>query len=129
MAEKYPDRIKVGVDTDWDFYCENTVNNHLIMRALGFEKIDAKNRSYFDNLLIDIYNHQRFDIQILTRCNIECYSRAFESIDADTFIGRLWKSSPTRDQSIPKEIFSSMVRDHFNVLFQKYASANDSIPF
>ena len=76
-------------------------------------------RDYWYNLLVDMYQHPDQDVQVLLRSNVECYTAAFESIDAETFINRLWKSSPKRDRRLSRRHFSAIVCDHFNRLFNK----------
>jgi hypothetical protein len=119
MAEKFPDKIQVGPGTDWDLYGEDTGENRAFLASLGFALVNAPNRDYWDNLLVDMYQHPDQDVQVLLRSDVECYTAAFESIDADTFIDRLWKSSPKRDSRLSKQHFSAIVCDHFNRLFNE----------
>lgn len=120
MAEKFPDKIQVGPETDWDFYGEDSKTNSTFLASLGFVLVDAPNRDYWDNLLVDMYKHSDQDVQVLLRSDVECYAAAFESVDADTFINRLWKSSPKRDSQLSKQQFSAIVCEHFNRLFNEF---------
>ena len=120
MAEKFPDKIQVGLETDWDLYGEDSEENRASLASLGFAVVDAPNRDYWDNLLVDMFQHPDHDVQVLLRSDVECYTAAFESIDAETFIYRLWKSSPKRDYRLSRQHFSAIVCDHFNQLFNEF---------
>ena len=120
MAEKFPDQIQVETETDWDMYGKDSEANRAFLVSLGFALVDAPNRDYWDNLLMDMYQHPGHDVQVLLRSDVECYAEAFESIDAETFINRLWKSSPKRDSRLSKQLFSAIVCAHFNCLFDEY---------
>lgn len=117
MAEKYPDQIKVGPDTDWDFYGENCSHTRAALKALGFSAIEAPNRDYWDDLLVDIFKHDTYPIEVLLRNEVDIYSAAFESISAERFMGELWKSSPCRTDGLTKIQFSASVCAAFNRLF------------
>ena len=82
--------------------------------------MDAPNRDYWDNLLVDMYQNPDHDMQVLLRNDVECYATAFESIDAETVINRLWKSSPKRDSRLSRQQFSGIVCDRFNRLFNQF---------
>jgi hypothetical protein len=120
MAEKFPDKIQVGPETDWDLYGEDSEENRALLASIGFALVDAPNRDYWDNLLVDMYQHPDQAVQVLLRSDVECYTAAFESIDAETFIDRLWKSSPKRDWRLSKQHFLAIVCDHFNRLFNEH---------
>lgn len=94
MAEKYPSRFKLTDSTDYDFYCPDTKENKDFLTNEGFVIVAAINKNYWDSLLIDIYKHKDYAIEVLIRRDCELYSRAFESISADVFYYRLWKSCP-----------------------------------
>ena len=119
MAEKFPYKIQVGPETDWDLYGEDSKENRAFLASLSFALVDAPNKDYWDNLLVDMYKHPEHDVQVLLRSDVECYTSAFESIDAETFINQLWKSSPKRDSRISRQHFSAIVCDHFNRLFSE----------
>jgi hypothetical protein len=120
MAEKFPDKIQVGPETDWDLYGEDSEENRACLASLGFAVVDAPNRDYWDNLLVDMFQHPDHHVQVLLRSDVECYTAAFESIDAETFINWLWKSSPKRDSRLSRHHFSAIVCDHFNRLFDGF---------
>ncbi len=120
MAEKFPDKIQVGPETDWDLYGVDSEENRAILLSLGFSLVDAPNRDYWDNLLVDMYQNNEQDVQVLLRSDVKCYTAAFESIDAETFLNCLWKSSPKRDRQLSKQQFSAIVCDHFNRLFSEF---------
>lgn len=120
MAEKFPDKIQLGPETDWDFYGRDSEGNRACLASLGFALVDAPNRDYWDKLLVDMYQHPDHDVQVLLRSDVECYAAAFESIDAETFINRLWKSSPKRGRRLSRQQFSAIVCDHFNRLFNEF---------
>ncbi len=120
MAEKFPAKIQVTPETDWDLYGEDSGENRAVLVTLGFSLIDAPNRDYWDNLLVDMYQHSNQDVQVLLRSDVEVYAAAFESIDAETFIRRLWKSSPSRDSRLSRQQFSAIVCDHYNRLFAEF---------
>ena len=117
MAEKYPDRVVVKEDTDWDLYAPDCSETRRCLAELGFELLDCPNRDYWDELLDEIYTHPQHPIQALLRHDAHIYEKAFESIDADTFITELWKSSPTRVDEMSKIQFAAKVCAHFNRLF------------
>jgi hypothetical protein len=120
MAEKYPDKIKVHEATDWDFYCPDTPENRGWLNANGFDVIAAKNRNYWDSLLTDIYKHRERPIEVLVRKNVPLYQFCFDSIAAETFRYRLWKSCP----EVPLEnvqAFRASVCAYFCALFNTYA--------
>ena len=120
IAEKYPDKIRIGTESDWDLYGEDSEENRASLASLGFAVVDAPNRDYWNNLLVDMFQHPDHDVQVLLRSDVECYTAAFESIDAETFINRLWKSSPKRDSRLSRQHFSAIVRDHFNRLLNEF---------
>lgn len=117
MNQKYPDKIKINSDTDYDLYCADTESNRNLINLYGFIKVDLVNRNYCDNLLVDMFKHPNYDIDVLIRSDVNLYKRVFESIEPDTFIYKLWKSSPKRDHDIPKSLFSAMVCSYFNCAF------------
>lgn len=123
MAEKYPDKIQIDVDTDYDFYCSNTPENRAWLETNGFTMIDAQDRTYWDALLVDMYKHDHLPIEVLIRSNVEHYKRAFESIDADTFFSSLWKSAPFRQfhDNNHRTAFRAGVCRYFDELFAKTA--------
>ncbi len=117
MAEKYPDKVKVTDETDWDFYIDDDSEHRTNLENLGFVLQECPNRDYWDMLLNDMYKHPLYDIQVLIRNDLALYTRAFESIDADTYVNELWKSSPVRDHRISKLQFAAKVCAYFNNLF------------
>ncbi len=94
MAQLYPDLVKVGDSTDWDFYCADTTINRKLLVSWGFRRVDLKNRNYCDDLLVDIYKHDELNVEALVRFDIDVYKRAFESITGEQFVKFIWKSSP-----------------------------------
>lgn len=136
MAEKYPAQIMVGADTDWDFYCEQSEDKVAFLCARGFAKIEAANRNYWDDLLVDIYKHSDFPIEVLIRRDIDVYRSAFEALSAEVFIDKLWKSSPKADPDKCKSKFRNEVCSYFNGLFRLHGFKEvhremtpDEIPF
>lgn len=122
MAEKYPDHLTLAPDTDWDFYAQDTKENRKWLSANGFEAVTANDRTYWDNLLCDIFmNSQQPNIEILLRSDVDGYSRAFESIPADEYVNRLWKSAP-HIKTVHKSAFRASVCAYFNVLFLIYGA-------
>lgn len=94
MAEKYPERFNLAESTDYDFYCPDTKENRDFLANEGFVVVAAINKNYWDTLLVDIYKHRQYPIEVLIRSNCVIYTQAFDSISADVFYYRLWKSCP-----------------------------------
>lgn len=124
MAAKYPDKIAITDDTDWDFYCDDTIEKRVLLTGLGFEKVEAENRNYWDDLLIDIYKHPTLPFEVLLRKDVEIYRSAFDAISAEVFIGRLWKSSPTANPELCRAAFRSQCCEYFNGLFRLHGWKN-----
>lgn len=120
MAEKYPDQIIISEETDWDFYGGDTPENRSFLTTNGFRKVEAKQRDYWDSLLLDIYKHTEFPIEVLIRSDVDLYSCAFESITPHDFINKLWKSSPLRDKNECLNEFKGKVCGYFNRLFHQH---------
>ena len=118
MAEKYPDRVIVSDLADWDFYCDDTQANRDFLTANGFHLVQADNRDYWDDLLVDMYKHASQPVEVLVRKDVELYSRSFESIPCDDFVHGLWKSSPHVSQPLHMPTFRAGVCDYFNRLFK-----------
>lgn len=121
MAEKYPDKIKPADDADYDFYCADSSERREWLANNGFRLIYAPDRTYWDALLVDMYEHPEHPIQVLIRSNVDKYIKAFESIDCETFYSRLWKSAPFRKFHNVNEraAFRSEVCHYFNQLFSR----------
>lgn len=118
MAEKFPDQVKVGDGTDWDFYCADTPDNRAFLGANGFRLVEADDRTYWDDLLIDMYRHESLPVEVLVRSDVGLYSRAFESVSAGDFVRKLWKSSPLIDwRKTSPGGFKENVCAYFNTLF------------
>jgi hypothetical protein len=132
MAEKYPEAVAVSESTDWDFYgCDSEENRRFLVER-GFQKVEAENREYWDDLLLDIYKHQAHPIEVLIRSDVSLYSCAFESVSAEEFVNKLWKSSPKTDPGISRSEFRGRVCDYFNRLFDKHRpkiDLGDGLPF
>lgn len=118
MAQKYPSQIAISDETDWDLYGSDTPENRQLLIDKGFYLVDAADRTYWDDLLADMYKHQEFPIEVLIRKSASIYKSSFESLSAEVFMERLWKSSPMRDVNICKAQFSIQVRDYFNGIFR-----------
>ena len=117
MAQKYPALVQIGADTDWDLYCNDTPENRKLLLDKGFQMIEAENRLYWDDLLIDMYKHETLPIEVLIRKDCAIYRSSFEALSGEVFVERLWKSSPQRDPNMCKANFSMSVRDYFNGIF------------
>lgn len=138
MAEKYPEKIKITDSTDYDFYCPESQENRDFLAAKGFYKVDCHNKNYWDTLLVDIFKHNKYNIEVLIRKNVPLYQMAFESIGADTFYYRLWKSCPEIGLE-NRSAFSASVCAYFSTLFDVYRNYvpiedcsfnyDDGIPF
>lgn len=126
MAEKYPDDVKIGPDTDWDFYAEDTKSNRDFLAANGFERLECPNKNYWDDLLVDIFKHHELPIEVLLRNQVSVYSETFEGISAQFFINKLWKSSPVRDQDVPQAAFKDSVCKTLNKLFRVNGYVEDN---
>lgn len=132
MAQKYPALVQVGPDTDWDLYCADTPENRQMLLDEGFQMIEAENRLYWDDMLIDIYKHGAWPIEVLIRKDCEIYRSSFEALSGEVFLERLWKSSPLRDPNMCKANFSMSVRDYFNGIFKLHGyvpEKQDLIPW
>ena len=89
---------------------------------MGFDLID-ENSKYFDDLLLKIFKHSTYNIDVLIRKDVEIYKKCFESIGLFDYKYRLWKSNP----QIPidnKDAFKASVGAYFNYLFSKYKEDN-----
>lgn len=138
MAEKYGDLIPITEKTDWDLYCADSSANRAHLTSLGFYRVKANNKQYWDNLLVDIYKHHEHDIEVLIRKDCVIYSRAFESISAETYRFRLWKSYPGLEVE-NLQAFRAGVCAYFNSLFTQFGyqekielggiDLTDEIPF
>jgi hypothetical protein len=129
MAAKYPNQITVVDDTDWDFYCDDTIEKRVLLGQLGFEKVDAQNRNYWDDLLQDIYKHPALPFEVLIRKDVGIYKSSFDALSAEVFIDRLWKSSPKADPAIKechiaKGKFRASVCQYFNGIFKLHGWVN-----
>ena len=132
MAEKYPEKIDMYIkpSTDWDFACEDALDKHQFLIEMGFELQDSCGSSnYWDDLLIDIYKHPFQPIDVLIRKEMDVYRSAFESLSAEVFIERLWKSSPLRHPNQPTQHFRRGVCDYFNGLFKLHGYNKYDCPF
>jgi hypothetical protein len=137
MAQKYPEQVKIGEDTDYDLYCPNEPKFIDAMTERGFSEVDCKHHNYWDDMLIAIWKSDAHpNIEILVRKDVEKYTKAFEIIGADMYIDYLWKSSPKRDNNIADPIFCAGVKIFFNSLFRLVgfigtppAGAIDDLPF
>ena len=126
MAAKYPELIKISDNTDWDFYCSDTAANRDYLDSLGFAKIEAENRNYWDNLLLDIYKHPTENIEVLIRSDRELYQQCFESIEGQVFYDKLWKSAPHQLGS-HKNRFRQQVCSYFNDLFHSKTQLEETL--
>lgn len=132
MAQKYPQQIIVSEETDWDLYGSDTPENRQLLLDKGFYLVDAPNRSYWDDLLADMYKHSDLPIEVLIRKSATIYKSSFEALSAEVFMEKLWKSSPLRDPDICKAQFSIQVMDYFNGLFRLHGyqgNKPDDLPF
>ena len=132
MAQKYPQQITVTEETDWDFYCANTIERRIFLGQLGFEKVEAENRNYWDDLLDDIFKHPSLPFEVLIRKDVEIYRSSFDALSAEVFIDRLWKSSPKahpeiKTNHIAKGIFRQEVCNYFNCIFKLHGWVNPEI--
>lgn len=116
MAEKYPAQVIINDGTDWDFCCDIRGDNISFLKNNGFIKIECENRAYWDDLLLDIWKHTEFPIEVLIRKDVEIYKASFEALSAEVFIERLWKSSPIADPN--KNGFRESVCAYFNGIFR-----------
>lgn len=132
MAEKYPNQIIISSDTDYDFCCDDTQENRQFLINNGFTKIEAEDRTYWDDLLVDIYKHTEYPIEVLVRASKSIYQDAFEALSAEVFMEKLWKSSPLTDPNMPKKFFRMKVCDYFNGMFRLHGYAGNKpsdLPF
>lgn len=118
MAEKYPAQIIINDETDYDFCCNDTPENRKFLDDNGFIKKECENRDYWDDLLVDMYDHAEFPIEVLIRESVTIYKSAFEALSAEVFMERLWKSSPLANPDIPRQFFRINVCDYFNGMFR-----------
>lgn len=116
MADKFPKDIVISESTDWDFYCDDTMDNIAILEENGFIEVFDK-QNYFDDCLLRMFKHENYAIDVLIRRDIKLYENAFESISKDLYIDKLWKSSPKRNPNISKPEFQLNVRNYFNSLY------------
>jgi hypothetical protein len=134
MAQKYPDRVTVKAETDYDLYCPNEPEFVEVMKAHGFSEVAWQHHNYWDDMLIGIWKSEdNPEIEILVRKDVEKYTQAFEIISADMYVKYLWKSSPLRDNNIADPIFCNGVKHFFNSLFQlvgfHFEGTQNDLPF
>lgn len=113
MAQLHPNQVKVNLTADWDFYCDDTVENHVILLELQFQpkaKLGLR-----DSECVDIYCHPKWPVQAVVRKDAEFYKRCFESIPVTDFLEIIWKGSPSRTKSYNKE----EVVKYFNALYER----------
>jgi hypothetical protein len=118
MAEKYPEKVVIHDGTDYDFYGSDTAENRCLLESVGFNWVKATNKNYWDDLLIDIYKHGIYPIEVLIRKDVELYSKVFECISADDYAFRLWKSNPACPVN-DMEAFRASVCEWFNYAFRR----------
>ncbi len=126
MAAKYPEKIKITEETDWDFYCDDTMEKRILLGQLGFVKKDCPNRNYWDDLLIDIFDHPTLPFEVLIRKDVAIYKSAFDSLSAEVFVDRLWKSSPQANPNLCKAAFRQQVCNYFNGIFALHGWKNNN---
>lgn len=126
MAEMYPHKIKVTPETDYDFYCAGTPAQIRLLTDNGFSLIRAENRSYWDNLLVDIYINKQYGIECLIRSDVDLYTKVFEWINPDDYALRLWKSNPDHPVH-DMTAFRAACLGWFNQKFIEYNP--DNLPF
>ena len=119
MASKYPTQVKVTDETDWDLYTDDLPHRRDELLSMGFERLDCPNKSYWDDLLVDIFKHPNYAIEVLLRKQVDVYTKTFEGISAEFFISDLWKSAP-HNSEIEKPIFAAKVCHTFNRLFRAH---------
>jgi hypothetical protein len=121
MAEKFPDRFKLDDKTDYDFYGQDTKENRAFLESNGFQLVQADNRDYWDSLLADMYKSECGTVEVLLRSDVGKYKAAFESVDADTFYYRLWKSCPDV-KVVNLAAFRASVCAYYCALFNQFPS-------
>ncbi len=126
MNQLYPDKIKIHDNTDYDFYCAGTHGQYNALKMMGFEIVKAENRSYWDDLLVDIWIKKQHGIECLIRSDVELYKRAFDSINVNDYALRLWKSNPEHPVS-DLAAFRAGCLAWFNYLFHSHN--HDNLPF
>jgi|SRR2546426_10161068 len=77
MAQKYPSQVVINDDTDWDFYCDNTIEKRVLLAGLGFKELECENRNYWDDLLVDIYKHPKLPFEVLIRKDVDVYAQQY----------------------------------------------------
>lgn len=92
MHEKYPHQFPIGIDTDWDFYCDDSPQLRNFLHDAGF--IMSSDSVYFDDECLAIFKH-RENIQVVIRRDAKFYRNVMVSINPDYYYNDLWKSSPT----------------------------------
>jgi hypothetical protein len=115
MHQLYPRDIQPPDTSDWDVYCADTEPNRNWLAEKGFKSVGAKNKTYWDDLLIDIFKHPEFPIEVLLRYDVRLYKFSFDSINPVFFKKHLWKSSP--DKTFLKE--RNEICYFFNDLFKE----------
>lgn len=126
MNQLYPDVVRITDNTDYDFYCAGTPAQYDALSSMGFEIVNAKDRSYWDNLLVDIWINKRYGIECLIRSDVGLYKRVFDSININDYALRLWKSNP--DHPVGDMCaFRAGCLAWFNYMF--HAANPDNLPF
>ena len=107
-----PELIKITDDTDWDFYCEDDYEIEKFLEDHGFEEVynfhndDWENTKILtnysnkltelceedgytihkgDDLLISIFKHPKYHIDVLTRSNVDKYKAVINKITPAVF--------------------------------------------
>jgi hypothetical protein len=113
MAQKFPFKVTVSKDTDYDYnaqHCQETID---YLEQVGVKKSNI-NPLYCDNQVVDFYQLPN-NVTVLTRKDLDLYIRAFEKMGVEDYVQHHWKSSP----HLVEPFNNIKTRDFFNKLFDE----------
>jgi hypothetical protein len=122
MALRFPEAVKVGPLTDWDFNGQYTEKAVDILVQLGFFVgfFSKSACGYRDNQVEEIFRHEHHPIQVVLRKDIFLYQTVWKGLDAQTYVEKIWKSAPSRGGKKADKAFYQEVTDYFNAKFKEH---------
>jgi hypothetical protein len=94
FAQKFPVVIVVSDSTDWDFYCAPFEGHFDVLDELGFKLTVGSNLYPYDDLACNIFVAP--GCQVITRSDVDLYTKTIESINPVFYRDYLWKSGPNK---------------------------------
>lgn len=108
MNKRDPMLIRIGANTDYDFYA--TYNDDICeyLEDIGFMYIHNNDDNYLDDEAVCLMRWTKSNIDIVLRKDAKFYREVFESISPEMYQKYLWKQNPDVDRSKIKSIFNAM---------------------